>query len=163
MKTQKVLLHLRRMFMPLQNYHDFELEILENYWSQGKDVLGVTHFGDLVPEVMYFGEKYEKTLLDLINLRIEYKLKKYRENMTLKKIEEDILRKKEMLRNQAEREILSRLNALKKYLRSPARDPHLSLEEIFRQRKKRKINTLLTPLMSYLHRRKGNQIKSAQE
>jgi len=163
MKTQKVLLHLRRMFMPLQNYHDFELEILENYWSQGKDVLGVTHFGDLVPEVMYFGEKYEKTLLDLINLRIEYKLKKYRENMTPKKIEEDILRKKEMLRNQAERDILSRLNALRKYLRSPARDPHLSLEEIFRQRKKRKIKTLLTPLMSYLHKRKGNQIKSAQE
>jgi len=68
-----------------------------------------------------------------------------------------------MLRNQAEREILSRLNALRKYLRSPARDPHLSLEEIFRQRKKRKIKTLLTPLMSYLHKRKGNQIKSAQE
>ena len=163
MKAQKVLLHLRRMFMPLQNYHDFELEVLENYWSQGKDVLGVTHFGDLVPEVMYFGEEYEKTLLDLINLRIEYKLKKYRENMAPKKIEEDILRKKEMLRNQAEREILSRLNALRKYLRSPARDPHLSLEEIFRQRKKRKIKTLLTPLMSYLHKRKGNQIKSAQE
>ena len=163
MKAQKVLIHLRRMFMPLQNYNDFEIEVLENYWSQGKDVLGVTYFGDLVPEVMYFGEKYEKTLLDLINLRIEYKLKKYRENTAPKKIEEDILRKKEMLRNQAEREILSRLNALRKYLRSPARDPHLSLEEIFRQRKKRKIKTLLTPLMSYLHKRKGNQIKSAQE
>ena len=92
----------------------------------------MTHFGDLVPEVMYFGDEYEKILLDLINLRIEYKLKRYRENMAPKKIEEDILRKKEMLRDQAEREILSRLNALKKYLLTPARDPYLSLAEIFR-------------------------------
>jgi len=113
--------------------------------------------------VLYFGEEHEKTLLDLINLRIEYKLKKYRENRAPKKTGENILRKKEILRNQAEREILSRLNALRKYLRSPARDPHLSLEEIFRQRKRRKIKELLTPLMSYLHRRKGNQIKSVQE
>ena len=51
-KTEKVLLHLRRMFMPLQNYKDLEIEVLENYWRQNKDVLGVTHFGDLVPEVM---------------------------------------------------------------------------------------------------------------
>jgi len=131
-KAEKVLLHLRRMFMPLQNYHDFELEVLENYWFQGKDVLGVTHFGDLVPEVMYFGDEYEILLLDLINLRIEYKLKRYRENMAPKKIEEDILRKKEILRDQAERVILSRLNALRKYLRTPARDPYLSLAEILR-------------------------------
>jgi ATP-dependent Lon protease len=79
-KTQKVLLHLRRMFMPLQNYKDLELEFLENYWTQDKDVLGVTHFGDLVPEVMYFGEDYEKKLLELIEMRIAYKIKKYREN-----------------------------------------------------------------------------------
>jgi hypothetical protein len=160
-KAQKVLLHLRRMYMPLQNYKDLELDFLENYWFQGKDVLGVTHFGDLVPEVLYFGEEYEKILLDLIDMRIEYKLKKYRGNKLSKDVKEDILRKKQRLRDQADKEILSRLNALRKYLRTPERDPHLSLEEIFRQRKKRKIRTLMAPLVSYLHNRRENHLKSS--
>jgi hypothetical protein len=162
-KAQKVLLHLRRMFMPLQNYKDLELDFLENYWLQGKDILGVTHFGDLVPEVMYFGEEYEKLLLDLIEMRIEYKLKKYRENKRPEEIKEDILKKKEVLRVQADKEILSRLSALRKYLRTPARDPHISLEEIFRQRKNRKIKTLIAPLLGYLDKRKKHHIESAVE
>jgi SpoVK/Ycf46/Vps4 family AAA+-type ATPase len=160
-KAQKVLLHLRRMYMPLQNYKDLELDFLENYWFQGKDVLGVTHFGDLVPEVLYFGEEYEKILFDLIEMRIEYKLKKYPENKLSKDVKEDILRKKQRLRDQADKEILSRLNALRKYLRTPERDPHLSLEEIFRQREKRNIKTLFAPLMSYFHNRKENHLKSS--
>ena len=160
-KAQKVLLHLRRMYMPLQNYKDLELDFLENYWFQGKDVLGVTHFGDLVPEVLYFGEVYEKSLLDLIEMRIEHKLKKYRGNKLSKDVKEDILRKKQQLRDQADKEILSRLNALRKYLRTPERDPHLSLEEIFRQREKRNIKTLFAPLMNYLHNRKENHLKSS--
>jgi SpoVK/Ycf46/Vps4 family AAA+-type ATPase len=160
-KAQKVLLHLRRMYMPLQNYKDLELDFLENYWFQGKDVLGVTHFGDLVPEVLYFGEEYEKILFDLIEMRIEYKLKKYPENKRSKDVKEDILKKKQQLRDQADKEILSRLNALRKYLRTPERDPHLSLEEIFRQREKRNIRTLFAPLMSYLHNRKENHLKSS--
>jgi transitional endoplasmic reticulum ATPase len=162
-KAQKVLLHLRRMFIPLQNYKDLELDFLENYWLQGKDILGVTHFGDLVPEVMYFGEEYEKLLLDLIEMRIEYKLKKYRENKRPEEIKEDILKKKEVLRVQADKEILSRLSALRKYLRTPARDPHISLEEIFRQRKNRKIKKLIAPLLGYLDKRKKNHIESAVE
>ena len=53
-----------------------------------------------------------------------------------------LLIKKQLLKDQAENEILSRLNALRKYLRTPERDPHISLEEIFRQRGKRNIKTL---------------------
>ena len=162
-KAEKVLLHLRRMFMPLQNYQDLELEFLENYWHQDKDVLGVTHFGDLVPEVMYFGEEYEKRLLELIDLRIDYKQKKYRGNKQHKGIKEDILKIKQKLKAQAEKEILSRLIALRKYLRTPDRDPHLSLEEIFRQQKKRKMKTLIDPLMSYFHNRKINHSNSSRQ
>ena len=44
------------------------------------------------------------------------------------------MRKKEILRIRAEKEIKNRLIALRRYLRSPAKDPHISLEEIFRQR-----------------------------
>jgi hypothetical protein len=151
------------MFMPLQNYKDLELDFLENYWLQGKDVLGVTYFGDLVPEVMYFGEDYENILLELIDMRIEYKLRKFQGNKLNNDIKEEILIKKLLLKDQAEKEILSRLNALRKYLRTPARDPHVSLEEIFRQRGKRNIKKLFAPLMDYFHKRKGNSTKSAQE
>jgi hypothetical protein len=94
-------------------------------------------------------------------MRIEYKLKKYPENKLSKDVKEDILRKKQQLRDQADKEILSRLNALRKYLRTPERDPHLSLEEIFRQRKKRKIRTLMASLVSYLHNRRENHLKSS--
>jgi SpoVK/Ycf46/Vps4 family AAA+-type ATPase len=162
-KAQKVLLHLRRMYMPLQNYRDLEQDFLENYWLQGKDLLGVTHFGDLVPEVMYFGEENEKLLLELIEMRIDYKLKKYRENYRSDEIKAEILKKKEVLRVQADKEILSRLSALRKYLRTPDRDPHISLEEIFRQRKRKKIKTIIAPLMGYLHTRKSKHAESARE
>jgi len=146
---------LRRMFMPLKNYKDLELDFLENYWLQGKDVLGVTNFGDLVPEVMYFGEEYEKTLFELIDMRIEYKLRKFQGNKPNQGIKNEILIKKQLLKDQAENEILSRLNALRKYLRTPERDPHISLEEIFRQRGKRNIKTLFVTLMSYFQNRKS--------
>ena len=131
-KTEKVLSHLRRMYMPLKNYQDLEREFLANYWSQDKDVLGVTHFGDLVPEVIYLDEEQERQLQSLISLRIRYKIDKYSRQQADEEMKADILRHKEQLRGRAEKEIRNRLAALRRYLRSPQRDPHLSLEEIFR-------------------------------
>jgi transitional endoplasmic reticulum ATPase len=148
-KAQKVLLHLRRMYMPLQNYKDLEPEFLDGYWTQGKDILGVTHFGDLVPEVMYLGAQYERVLQDLIDLRIEYKLRKSRGEKPPEDAKERILKSKETLKNRMETDILGRLDALRRYLRSPARDPHLSLEEIFRKSRKQK-KSGFKPLMAYL-------------
>ncbi|MFO7715752.1 AAA family ATPase [Desulfosarcina sp.] len=133
-KTEKVLMYLRRMYMPLRNYIDLEQEFLVNYWIQDKDILGVTHFGDLVPEVICLDPEYEQVLQDLISIRIRYKLGKYQGQRPDEAIKQDILRKKEILRIRAEKEIKNRLVALRRYLRSPAKDPHLSLEEIFRQR-----------------------------
>jgi len=155
-KAQKVLLHLRRMYMPLQNYKDLELEFLENYWSQNKDILGVTHFGDLVPEVVYFGEDYEEILLELIDTRIRYKLNKYRGNKPPEEIKAGILKKKDVLKTRVEKEILSRLAALRRYLRTPTHDPHISLEEIFRKRKS-KMKSLVRPLRAYIQKRRGKR------
>ncbi len=132
-KTEKVLTHLRRMYMPLKNYQGLEREFLVNYWTQDKDVLGVTHFGDLVPEVIYLDAEHEQALKKLIDLRIRYKLDKYHKQRPDLEMKAEILHFKEILRNRAEKEIRSRLAALRRYLRSPERDPHLSLEEIFRQ------------------------------
>jgi hypothetical protein len=133
-KTEKVLMYLRRMYMPLKNYLDLEKEFLVNYWTQDKDILGVTHFGDLVPEVICLDPDYEKLLQELITIRIQYKLDKHQGKLPDEAVKEEILRKKDILRIRAEKEIKNRLIALRRYLRSPTRDPHLSLEEIFRHR-----------------------------
>jgi hypothetical protein len=150
-KTEKVLMYLRRMYMPLKNYLDLEQEFLVNYWSQEKDILGVTHFGDLVPEVICLDPEYEQILQELIAIRIRYKMDKYQGKGTDELIKDDILRKKEILRIRAEKEIKDRLGALRRYLRSPAKDPHLSLEEIYRHRDS-SISVMTDPVKRWLNK-----------
>ncbi len=138
-KAEKVLQHLRRMYMPLQNYRDLELDYLMAYWEQGKDILGVTHFGDLVPEVLWLGPEYEEKLNALIELRIAYKLRKYRGDRPAREMKQRILEGKAELRDLLEEELLRRIEAIRAYLQTPDRDPHLSLEEIFRRGRKRRL------------------------
>ncbi len=133
-KAEKVLMHLRRMYMPLQNYKDLELDLLFGYWLQNKDILGVSNFGDLVPELIWLGPDYEKTLLALTSLRLEYKLKKYKDLQHDQRLKQKVLEMKADLRIRAEAEIISRLEAIRHYLRNPERDPHLSMDEIFKKR-----------------------------
>jgi hypothetical protein len=133
-KTEKVLRHLRRMYMPLANYNDLEMDFLENYWSQDKDILGVTHFGDLVPEVLWLDSTYGAKVDELSGLRIRYKLGKHRGDIPSPTVKARILEIKTAMRADIEEEMIRRLKALRAYLRSPARDPHISLEEIFRRR-----------------------------
>ncbi|MGD9010641.1 MAG: AAA family ATPase, partial [Desulfobacteraceae bacterium] len=136
-KAEKVLTYLRRMFMPLKNYIDLEPDLLAGYWAKDKDVLGVTHFGDLIPEVVWLGSKYEEKLLKLIRLRIAYKLGKYKGEKDQVNTKQQILTIKEQLKIEVEKELSDRLVALRRYLRSPDRDPHLSLQEIFRSKPSR--------------------------
>jgi hypothetical protein len=75
-------------------------------------------------------------LLELISLRLEYKIKKYKGLQTDQTVKEKILKLKADLRNQAENDIVGRLEAIRQYLRSPASDPHLSMEEIFKKRRR---------------------------
>ena len=132
-KTEKVLQYLRRMYMPRQNYKSLENEFLIGYWSQNKDILGVTHFGDLVPETIWLGEEYEDLLLELIDTRIQYKLKKYQHNEIDDKAKDSIIRLKSSLKQDAEKEIKRKLEAIKSYLSNPDHDPLLSLESIFKE------------------------------
>jgi transitional endoplasmic reticulum ATPase len=133
-KTEKVLTYLRRMYMPLKNYMDLEPDLLAGYWAQDKDVLGVTHFGELIPEVVWLGPDYERRLLELIDLRINYKNNKYKGDTLQQDAKQRILMLKEELRIEVEKELRNRLAALRRYLRSPGRDPHLSLDEIYRSK-----------------------------
>jgi uncharacterized protein YPO0396 len=116
--------------MPLQNYEDLEHDFLINYWTQGKDILGVTHFGDLIPEVLWLDEPYENMVKNLIDMRIQYKMSKYKDRKASLELQEEILQIKAQLKNEMEKVIIDRLKAIRKYLRSPVRDPHLSLDEI---------------------------------
>ena len=132
-KAEKVLQYLRRMYMPQQNYKSLEIDFLIGYWSQDKDILGVTHFGDLVPETIWLGDDYEKVLLELIDHRIRYKLKKYQHGEIHEADDEHIIRLKSILKQQAEKEIIRKIEAIKYYLSNPDHDPLTSLESIFQQ------------------------------
>jgi hypothetical protein len=120
------------MYMPLQNYKDLEIDYLENYWLQDKDILGVTNFGDLVPEVLLLDGAHGDRVRQLIETRIHYKLAKCQRKRPDAALKEQILALKVELRDDMEKEIVRRLQALRAYMRSPVRDPHISLEEIFR-------------------------------
>jgi len=132
-KAEKVLQYLRRMYMPRQNYKSLEIDFLIGYWSQDKDILEVSHFGELVPETIWLGDEYEKILLELIDQRIRYKLKKYQNNEVNEAASENIIRLKSLLKQQAEKEIVRKIEAIKQYLSNPDHDPLISLESIFRQ------------------------------
>ncbi|MBL0715858.1 MAG: hypothetical protein JJV98_19400, partial [Desulfosarcina sp.] len=162
-KTEKVLLHLRRMYMPLQNYKDLEIDYLENYWTQGKDILGVTHFGDLVPEVLWLGGAYAQKVNHLSDIRIHYKLAKCRRGRQSTELKPEILVIKSELREEIEADMIRRLQALRHYMRSPVRDPHISLEEIFRNDRKstRSLGAVVNLVRNSLNRlRKGRECRS---
>ena len=147
--------------MPLKNYIDLDPEFLAAYWNKNKDVLGVTHFGDLIPEVLWLDKAYESKLLELINLRISYKLGKYENKEKQSDAKQRILLIKETLRTQIEKELSSRLIALRRYLRSPARDPHLSMQEIYRH-KAVSTGKLADTLMGFVKQFKKRRAKNKQ-
>jgi transitional endoplasmic reticulum ATPase len=136
-KSETVLTYLNRMYMPLKNYMDLDQDFLMGYWSQGKDILGVTHFGDLVPEVLWLDAAYEERLRELMALRIQYKMAKFKGTIPAADARERILAIKNTLRQEIERQMRERLTAMRDYLRSPIRDPHLSLAEIYQHRPRR--------------------------
>ena len=157
-KAEKVLQYLRRMYMPRQNYRSLEKDFLINYWNQDKDILGVTHFGDLVPETIWLSDDYAQLVQELIAQRISYKLKKYQSNEIDEAGKENIIRLKSILRQRAEKEIIRKLGAIKNYLSNPDRDPLTSLELIFQEeqrvvRQVKKAIGFFSPLNDFLTRK----------
>ncbi len=131
-KAEKVLLYLRRMYMPLQNYKDLEPEFLMGYWERGKDIIAVTHFADLMPEVLFLDDVHNRRLEELIDMRIRLKRQKYSAGGKAPGLKESIIRTKKEMREQAETEILRRVHAVRRYLMDPEREPYISHEQIFR-------------------------------
>ncbi len=130
-KTEKVLLYLRRMYMPLQNYKDLEPEFLIGYWERQKDIIAVTHFADLIPEVLFLDEGHNTLREQLIEKRIQYKSAKYSAAKKTLSLKEEILQTKKLMRTRAEEEIIRRVNAIHMYLLDPHREKYISHEQIF--------------------------------
>ncbi len=151
-KAEKVLQYLRRMYMPRQNYNSLEIDFLINYWLQGKDILGVSHFGDLVPETVWLNEEYEKLVLELTEQRISFKLNKYQNKMSDDDTKENIIRLKSTLRQMAEKEIIRKLRAIRNHLQNPNHDPLSSLESIFQEKNVavKKVIGVFDPLKDFL-------------
>jgi hypothetical protein len=129
-KTEKVLLYLNRMYMPMQNYRDMEPEMLDAYRAIGKDVIGVRSFSALVPEVCCFSDRH------LLQLRAFFKERLSLERAphdldTLPADRRELAKTAALLRQQAEETIRRRLAAIERHVRNQG-DNLSSLEEIFR-------------------------------
>jgi len=96
--------------------------------------------------------EYESNLQELISLRIKYKQNKTADIETQPQIKETIIGQKEFLKTHIETEIAERLEAIRSYLRSPLRDPHMALEEIFKDRKV-KMPGLIETFKEMLHKK----------
>ncbi len=131
-KTEKVLLYLRRMYMPLQNYKDLEPEFLMGYWQRGKDVIAVTHFADLIPEAIAVDEQQMRRLEKLIAMRLKLKCGKYYGTTRTQGLKESILSEKAEMRCGTEQYIISRIKAIRDYLNDPGRKMYISHERIFK-------------------------------
>ncbi|MBC2704123.1 AAA family ATPase [Desulfobacula sp.] len=131
-KTEKVLLYLRRMYMPLQNYKDLEPEFLLGYWQRKKDIIAVTHFADLMPEILFLDENHNQQRENLIEMRIKLKKEKYYAGKRTPNLKENIIQTKKEMRKRAEGEMLKRVDAIRKYLTDPDREIYIAHEKIFK-------------------------------
>jgi hypothetical protein len=86
-------------------------------------------------------------------MRIDYKLKKSRGDSGYDAHKEKFLKIKKNLKDQLEAQIIDRLEAIRKYLRNPVSDPHLSLEEIFLEQGKSSLISI-APIMNFLSNQK---------
>ncbi len=114
-KTEKVLQYLQRMYMPVQNYHDMEAEVLDSYRLLGKDVVPVNSFSSLVPEVFYFGENHQQLLRSFFRCRIDIELTPDSQGI-LPAAKEDTGKRAAELRGIAEEKIRQRLLAIQEHM-----------------------------------------------
>lgn len=130
-KTEKVLLYLDRMYMPMQNYMDMEPEMLDAYRAIGKDVIGVRSFSALLPEVCCFGERHLQQLQAFFKKRLELERAPH-DLDTLPESRAELAQTATCLRQQAEETICQRLASIEDHMRSKG-DSFRSLEDIFKQ------------------------------
>ncbi|NOY12800.1 MAG: AAA family ATPase, partial [Deltaproteobacteria bacterium] len=128
-KTEKVLQYLQRMYMPVQNYLDMEPEVLEAYRTIGKDVVAVSSFSSLVPEVLYLNETHQQQLQAYLKQRLTIALAPASAELSAKE-KKDNAKLAATLRHNTEEQIRQRLRAIEVHIKNHANSLE-SLDEIF--------------------------------
>jgi len=131
-KTERVLMDLRRMFVPERNYHTIPSDLHESYWNNNKIVIPVNDYSDIIHEVFYMNKEQDKKVQELINSKIEYnKELRYNSEDDLKPAKEKIENLEKELKKSTEFEIKRRLVALHDFYRDSKRDEFTGLDSIF--------------------------------
>jgi hypothetical protein len=115
--------------MPMQNYLDMEVEVLDSYRLLGKDVLPVNSFSSLVPEVFYFNENQQQLLQDFFENRIEIELTHAAAEL-LSTVKEENNKRAAELRAIAEENIRQRLLAIHNHMNRQGSN-YVSLNQIY--------------------------------
>ena len=102
------------------------------YWQRKKDIIAVTHFADLMPEVVSRDDIHNQQREELIAMRIKLKSEKYYATDRTPDLKENIIQTKKQMRLRAEGEILKRVDAIRRYLSDPDREQYISHEQIFK-------------------------------
>ncbi len=135
-KSERVLRDLQRMYVPKKNYHTIPTDVHESYWNEGKIVIPVGDYREIIPEVIFFGEEHDKVLKNLIAKRISYNKKAlFIPEEELSKEKSEIEELEQTLKTNAEEEIKSRLNAIHNFYKSSDRNEFLNLDAIFKNYK----------------------------
>lgn len=133
-KTERVLMDLDRMFVPKKNYHTIAPDLHKAYWNEGKLVIPVSDYKDIVPETLYFGQKHDRLLQRLISKQIGYNKKSiFMDENDLKIEKNKIENLKCILKKNSESEIIRRLVAINKFYEDDKRKEFASLDYIFKQ------------------------------
>lgn len=131
-KSERVLLNLRRMYVPKKNYDAIPLDQQESYWNEGKIIIPVGDYREVIAEVLYFGKESMKILDKLIDSRIEYNKERIiKDESELTEKGDEIKRLEITLKEIAESEIKRRLIAIYNFCTDQKRDEFSSLEAIF--------------------------------
>ncbi|MCF7835776.1 MAG: AAA family ATPase [Candidatus Marinimicrobia bacterium] len=132
-KSERVLRDLNRMFVPKKNYSSISLEHQTGYWEDGKIIIPVEDYSDVIPEVLYVKKDNHPDLLKKLNLlRIEYNKKAIfipEEELENEKNEIIILEKR--IRWIVEKILIERLETLYNFCKDPEKNKYLSLSFVF--------------------------------
>jgi hypothetical protein len=101
------------------------------YWQRNKDIIAVTHFADLMPEVLFLDKTHNEMRDTLIDQQIQYKTEKYYADKKTRGLKQEIISAKQMMRARAEQEIRARVTAIHLYLKDDDREKYISHEKIF--------------------------------
>jgi transitional endoplasmic reticulum ATPase len=133
-KAQIVLSYLNRMYVPEQNLKDLDFLTLQNYWDQGKDVIGYQSFPSIVGEVYQWDNELDIEVNELFIKRIGAKQQELIAASDAELAFHEVENFQKSIRNKAEYLLKERIQGIEKYLTNGGKDGFQSLDSIFQKK-----------------------------